>query len=172
MAITSPLLDNISVEGATGVLINIVGGPDMRMREIEEAATLVQEQAHEDANIIFGTAVDENMGDMIKVTGIATGFEHVVQEIPQTLASATRPQSLSSALGMAGGAPSGQKAHSSLSAPRTQVQVPRNEEAAFPSRRAPAPPQAAAQGSTPPSAPPGRDRSTFVPPLDSEWDTS
>ncbi len=54
MAVSSPLLDDISVEGATGVLINIVGGPDMRMREIEEAATLVQEQAHEDANIIFG----------------------------------------------------------------------------------------------------------------------
>jgi hypothetical protein len=63
MAVSSPLLDDISVEGATGVLINIVGGPDMRMREIEEAATLVQEQAHEDANIIFGATVDETMGD-------------------------------------------------------------------------------------------------------------
>ena len=68
MAITSPLLDDISVEGATGVLINIVGGPDMRMREIEEAATLVQEQAHEDANIIFGATIDETMGEAIKVT--------------------------------------------------------------------------------------------------------
>src|SRR6266540_1896708 len=87
MAITSPLLDNISVEGAMGVLINIVGGPDMRMKEIEEAATLVQEQAHEDANIIFGATVDETMGDMIKVTVIATGFDHIVAEVPQPMSS-------------------------------------------------------------------------------------
>src|SRR6185369_12231730 len=85
MAVSSPLLDDISVEGATGVLINIVGGPDMRMREIEEAATLVQEQAHEDANIIFGATIDETMGEAIKVTVIATGFDHVVAEVPQHL---------------------------------------------------------------------------------------
>src|SRR5207249_3780876 len=70
MAIQSPLLDDISVEGATGVLINIVGGPDMKMKEIQEAATLIQEQAHEDANIIFGASVDENMADTLKVTVI------------------------------------------------------------------------------------------------------
>ena len=75
LAITSPLLDDISVDGATGVLINVVGGPDMKMREVRDAATLVQEQAHEDANIIFGATIDENMGDMIKVTVIATGFD-------------------------------------------------------------------------------------------------
>ncbi|HEX9621596.1 MAG TPA: cell division protein FtsZ, partial [Polyangiaceae bacterium] len=61
-AVQSPLLDDISVEGATGVLINIVGGPDMKMKEIQEAASLVQEQAHEDANVIFGASVDESMG--------------------------------------------------------------------------------------------------------------
>src|SRR5262249_15578083 len=88
MAIASPLLDDISVEGAMGVLINVVGGPDMRMKEIEEAATLVQEQAHEDANIIFGATVDETMGDMIKVTVIATGFDHVVAEVPSQMAAA------------------------------------------------------------------------------------
>src|SRR5215813_15073925 len=81
MAVSSPLLDDISVEGATGVLINIVGGPDMRMREIEEAATLVQEQAHEDANIIFGATIDETMGEAIKVTVIATGFDQPVAEV-------------------------------------------------------------------------------------------
>jgi cell division protein FtsZ len=75
LAVTSPLLDDISVDGAMGVLINVVGGPDMRMREVSEAATLIQEQAHEDANIIFGATIDENMGDTIKVTVIATGFE-------------------------------------------------------------------------------------------------
>jgi cell division protein FtsZ len=79
-AVTSPLLDDISVDGATGILINIVGGPDMKMREIQEAASLVQEQAHEDANIIFGASVDENMGEAVKVTVIATGFDAVVAE--------------------------------------------------------------------------------------------
>jgi len=77
MAIQSPLLDDISVEGATGVLINIMGGPDLKMREIQEAASLVQEQAHEDANIIFGASIDESLGDNVKVTVIATGFEAV-----------------------------------------------------------------------------------------------
>ncbi|MDB4946812.1 MAG: Cell division protein FtsZ [Labilithrix sp.] len=77
MAISSPLLDDISVDGATGVLINIVGGPDLKMREIQEAASLVQEQAHEDANIIFGASIDEALGENVKVTVIATGFEHV-----------------------------------------------------------------------------------------------
>ena len=74
-AICSPLLDDVSVEGATGVLINIVGGPDMKIKEIREAASLVQEQAHEDANVIFGASVDEAMGDTLKVTVIATGFQ-------------------------------------------------------------------------------------------------
>lgn len=75
MAVSSPLLDDISVDGATGVLINIVGGPDMKMREIQEAASLVQEQAHEDANIIFGASIDEALGENVKVTVIATGFD-------------------------------------------------------------------------------------------------
>ncbi len=77
MAVASPLLDDISVEGATGVLINVVGGPDLKMREIQEAASLVQEQAHEDANIIFGASIDESLGDNVKVTVIATGFDAV-----------------------------------------------------------------------------------------------
>jgi cell division protein FtsZ len=81
LAVTSPLLDDISVEGATGVLINVVGGVDMKMREVKEAASLIQEQAHEDANIIFGATIDEHMGDAIKVTVIATGFDRHA-EIP------------------------------------------------------------------------------------------
>jgi cell division protein FtsZ len=89
-AVTSPLLDDISVEGATGVLINIVGGPDLKMREIQEAASLVQEQAHEDANIIFGASIDETIGENVKVTVIATGFD--AQEREAALeAQAARP---------------------------------------------------------------------------------
>ena len=79
MAITSPLLDEISVEGATGVLINVVGGPDMKMKEIQEAASLVQEQAHEDANIIFGASIDESLGENVKVKVIENGFDKAAQ---------------------------------------------------------------------------------------------
>lgn len=81
MAITSPLLDNISVEGAMGVLVNVVGGADLKMKEIDEAMSLIYEQAHEDANIIFGASVDETMGETIKVTVIATGFDREIAEI-------------------------------------------------------------------------------------------
>ncbi len=81
MAVSSPLLDNISVEGATAVLVNIVGGADLKMKEMEEATQLIYEQAHEDANIIWGASVDESMGEMVKVTVIATGFDQVAEEI-------------------------------------------------------------------------------------------
>jgi len=104
MAVSSPLLDDLSVDGAMGVLINVVGGPDLKMREIQEAASLVQEQAHEDANIIFGASIDESLGENVKVTVIATGFD--VQErmaamneaarvsvAPQTVASMQMPHS-------------------------------------------------------------------------------
>lgn len=90
-AVTSPLLDDISVDGATGILINIVGGPDMKMREIQEAASLVQEQAHEDANIIFGASVDESMGDAVKVTVIATGFDVFANETALDASQSARP---------------------------------------------------------------------------------
>jgi cell division protein FtsZ len=81
-AISSPLLDDISVEGAMGALINIVGGPDVKMREIKEAASLITEQAHPDANIIFGASIDESMSEAIKVTVIATGFDLSAGDIP------------------------------------------------------------------------------------------
>ncbi|MET0286767.1 MAG: cell division protein FtsZ, partial [Polyangiales bacterium] len=76
MAIASPLLDEVSVEGATGILLNFTAGPEVKLGEIEAAASLVQESAHEDANIIFGVVTDASMGDMVKVTVIATGFEY------------------------------------------------------------------------------------------------
>ena len=81
MAVSSPLLDNISVEGATAVLVNIVGGADLKMKEMEEATELIYEQAHEDANIIWGASVDEGMGEMVKVTVIATGFDQSAEEM-------------------------------------------------------------------------------------------
>jgi cell division protein FtsZ len=83
MAIASPLLDDVSVNGATGILLNFTAGPDVRLSEIEAAASLVQETAHEDSNIIFGVVTDSTMGDMVKVTVIATGFETYIQPEPE-----------------------------------------------------------------------------------------
>lgn len=74
-AISSPLLEDNSIQGARGVLLNITGGPDMSLYEINEASSLIQAEAHEDANIIFGTVVDEGMEDEIRITVIATGFD-------------------------------------------------------------------------------------------------
>jgi cell division protein FtsZ len=75
MAISSPLLEDLSIDGAHGVLINITGGPDLSLFEVNEASTVIQEAAHEEANIIFGAVIDENMpeGEM-RVTVIATGL--------------------------------------------------------------------------------------------------
>ena len=73
-AISSPLLEDVSISGARGILINITGGPDMSLCEVNEAAELIHKEAHEDANIIFGAVVDERMKDELRITVIATGF--------------------------------------------------------------------------------------------------
>ncbi len=75
-AISSPLLEDLSIDGAHGVLINITGGPDLTLYEVNEASTLIQEAAHQEANIIFGAVIDESMpeGEM-RVTVIATGLD-------------------------------------------------------------------------------------------------
>jgi cell division protein FtsZ len=73
-AISSPLLEDVSIKGARGLLINVTGGSDMSLYEVNEAASLIQEEAHEDANIIFGAVIDEKINDEIRVTVIATGF--------------------------------------------------------------------------------------------------
>ena len=75
MAIQSPLLDDVSVDGARGILINFTAGPDMKLREIDQAASLIQEAAHDDAEIIFGLVTDPDMQEVVKVTVIATGFD-------------------------------------------------------------------------------------------------
>jgi len=73
-AISSPLLEESSIEGARGVLINITGGPDLTLFEVNEASSIIKEVAHEDAQIIFGSVIDDNMEAEIRVTVIATGF--------------------------------------------------------------------------------------------------
>src|SRR4051812_44769497 len=73
-AISSPLLEGASVNGARGVIINVTGGPDLSLCEVSDASTIVQEAADEDANIIFGAVVDPNLEGYVKITVIATGF--------------------------------------------------------------------------------------------------
>ena len=74
-AISSPLLEDVSIVGATGVLINITGGADLTLHEVHEASSLVHQAAHEDANIIFGSVIDPNLQGEIRITVIATGFD-------------------------------------------------------------------------------------------------
>lgn len=81
-AIASPLLE-ISMDGARGVLFNIIGGPDLTMSEVDEAAKIISGAADPDANIIFGATIDEAMRDQIKITVVATGFDQTKQKLKQ-----------------------------------------------------------------------------------------
>jgi cell division protein FtsZ len=92
-AMASPLLEAGAIDGAKGILINITGSSNLKLSEVNEASTIIQNAAHEDANIIFGAVQDETMGDEVKITVIATGFKQ--QEMPQRrermLAESTLP---------------------------------------------------------------------------------
>ncbi|MFO0685493.1 MAG: cell division protein FtsZ [Sandaracinus sp.] len=95
MAINSPLLDDISIDGAMGILLNFTAGPDVKLKEINDAASLVQQAAHEDANIIFGLLTDPDMGDVVKVTAIATGFDverAAMQQVVSAQQQSSRPR--------------------------------------------------------------------------------
>jgi cell division protein FtsZ len=88
-AISSPLLEEVAIQGARGVLINITGGPDLCLHEVNEAASMIQEEAHDDANIIFGAVIDETMSDELRITVIATGFGMEKEERKPVLSSTT-----------------------------------------------------------------------------------
>jgi cell division protein FtsZ len=81
-AVASPLLE-ISMSGARGVLFNIIGGPDLTMNEVDEAAKIIASEADPDANIIFGATIDETMHDQLKITVIATGFDSTRQTLKE-----------------------------------------------------------------------------------------
>ncbi|UCC39171.1 MAG: cell division protein FtsZ [Candidatus Aminicenantes bacterium] len=92
-AISSPLLVDTSIEGAQGVLINITGGKDITLLEVSKSSQLIHSMAHSEANIIFGTVIDENLKEMVKVTVIATGFEQLQQKemvTPEDISPARR----------------------------------------------------------------------------------
>jgi cell division protein FtsZ len=184
MAISSPLLDDISVDGATGVLINIVGGPDLKMREIQEAASLVQEQAHEDANIIFGASIDEALGENVKVTVIATGFDtiermasmnegaRVSMPAPQTVPSMQYIPQVAQQHAPHSGHPSQRPVFQGQPfQQQPQPQATRASEAApaFSSRRIPAPADSRIVPAS--TRVPSRERATSnFPAFDTDWD--
>jgi len=91
-AISSPLLEEASIQGAKGLLVNITGGSDLTLFEVNEAMSIIHESADEDANIIFGAVLDERMADNMKITVIATGFDRADMGVldPHTTASRLR----------------------------------------------------------------------------------
>ena len=94
-AISSPLLEDVNIEGATGILINITGGPDLTLHEVNEASSLIQQAAHEDANIIFGSVIDPNLSEEVRITVIATGFDRAAKTqmiVEQTYTPAPAPR--------------------------------------------------------------------------------
>ncbi len=93
-AISSPLLDNASISGAQGVLVNITGGSDLTLHEVDEATSIIFEEAGNDANIIFGAVIDPRMSDDIRVTVIATGFNQT-KSIEKTNITTTEKASTS-----------------------------------------------------------------------------
>ncbi len=82
-AMASPLLEDGAIDGARGILINISGSSSLKLSEVNEASSLIQDAAHEDANIIFGAVLDEAMGEDVKITVIATGFRQEQRELPE-----------------------------------------------------------------------------------------
>lgn len=95
MAITSPLLEDVSIDGAKGILINITSGYDLTMGELDEAASKIMERAHEDANIIVGSVLEADMQDEVRIMVIATGFDGAREEkalVNQTAAARRKSQ--------------------------------------------------------------------------------
>ena len=132
-AISSPLLEEASIEGAKGVLINVTGSSDMTLFEVHEAASIIQEAADEEANIIFGTVIDNNMRDEIKVTVIATGFDAATKGLLNT-----RGESLSANVTSSRG--------SMAAAPRTATVSMSGQQIAAHHEEPAAPPQIGAEG--------------------------
>lgn len=105
-AISSPLLE-ISMDGARGVLFNIVGGNDLTMTEVDEAAKIISNAADPDANIIFGATIDENMKGELRITVVATGFDQAKQRMQQFVVQQPEPEVIQPNVVAAGNQPDG-----------------------------------------------------------------
>jgi len=97
-AISNPLLDDISIKGAQGMLINVTGSSSLSFEDLEKATEFIREEAHEDANIIFGAAIDESMGDNFRITVIATGFSTESAQVPVKPAAADKQLAVQNAV--------------------------------------------------------------------------
>jgi cell division protein FtsZ len=147
-AISSPLLEDVTLDGATGLLVNITGGPSLTLHEVNEAVSMAQAAADPEANIIFGSVIDDHMADEVKITVIATGFSP--REVPVRAAS-PRQASLPAVAARAAAAP-----------PPLPRSVPVEEpRPATPVRVAPAPAPAAAAPAPRPRPARTRDASGF-----------
>jgi cell division protein FtsZ len=126
-AINSPLLEDVSLDGATGLLVNITGGASLSLYEVNEAVTMAQTASDPDANIIFGSVVDERMGDEVKITVIATGFSQ--KEVPIRLVQKVQVQvPLAAALPRPSAAPQAMAPAAQQPAPvAAPVEAPRRE---------------------------------------------
>jgi cell division protein FtsZ len=120
-AISSPLLEDASVNGARGVIINVTGGPDMSLMEVNEALTIIQEAAHEDANIIFGAVVDPALEGKVKITVIATGFDAPAARAAATAAPMQTPVDLTNYAAPAARAANGRTAPEPVPAARLTI---------------------------------------------------
>ncbi len=142
-AISSPLLEDVSITGATGILINITGGPDLTLFEVNEASSLIQEAADEEANIIFGSVIDPSLTDEVRITVIATGFDMQAEAMlePAIYVERERPS----------------RSSSSVQVPITFQRTPSVEVAPV---MAPPPPPMAREAAAPatPASGPRRDR--------------
>ena len=148
MAVSSPLLE-ASIDGAHGVLLSIAGGSDLGLFEVSSAADLIQAAAHEDANIIFGTVIDDALGDEVRVTVIAAGFEGgqpprrqpgISRSADLRTSSASRPAASPGTSSGSGSGPSGPSAPAPSSASGGASSAPpAGQRPAPPQRPAPAP---------------------------------
>jgi cell division protein FtsZ len=165
-AMASPLLEAGAIDGARGILINISGSSSLKLSEVNVASTLIQNAAHEDANIIFGASIDETLGENVKVTVIATGFdsaERAATEEAQARASMAPPQTV----------PSGQRTSSSYyAAPPSNMRPTAPEIPTISTRRTTHAHDARVQAPQSQARLPLRDRATAanIFPSDAEWD--
>jgi len=124
-AITSKLLD-VTIDGARGILFNVTGGPSMTLYEVNQAAALIKETAHPDVNLIFGAVIDEKMADTIRVTVIATGFDHTGPTVRRRVNTPAQ-QSNTAAASLSGGATN----RSSAAAPQSEPATPASSGSLF-----------------------------------------
>jgi cell division protein FtsZ len=156
MAISSPLLEDVSVEGAMGILVNVTGGPSLKLYEVNDAIETITKKAHDDANIIFGYVVDPKRDEEVSITVIATGFDvHRSQRKPETNYSSIAAQPLAAPL-----------------TPNSSLHVPTFIRKGLSNRETIAPGMSTypALGTKPPQAPSPAPRVPILAPIDEQED--